>query len=153
MENGTISGGAIVDASGAAGFLNAVFDDVTYEGTLDLDGGSVTVGADGLAMTGADGTGSGEVDLTAANSLLAFGGTETLDNAVVRLGSAEALHGRNPLPPTLMIGSAKAGGTLIFGPDLTVDQTGGVSGALIEGGSFGGWCGEATRALATPEGS
>ncbi|MBA3812098.1 MAG: hypothetical protein H0X27_10760 [Caulobacteraceae bacterium] len=87
---GTIQGGILVLGQDKDVTWAGTLDGVTVRGTLDLSRQQfATVFAqNGLTLTGADGQGPGRVLLTGPNSSLFFFGSQTFDNATVRMGHA-----------------------------------------------------------------
>ena len=72
ISGGTVSGGAIVDANGDGfAFNGGTLDGVIYQGPLELinPGDGVTI-ANGLTVTGTDGSSPGMIDLTGAAATL-----------------------------------------------------------------------------------
>jgi RHS repeat-associated protein len=115
LENGaTIKGGTILDAGSGLRFNGGTLNGVTYEGTLDLNS-SVYI-ADGLTVTGSDGTGPGAIDIGYASNIY-FDDTQTIDDATITFESSYAqlqqanVQGLN--------------GVLTLGTNLTIDHTNG----------------------------
>ena len=90
---GKINGGTIHD--GGLGlefvpvpsvFASPTLQAVTYQGSLDLSESSASLTVvGGLTVTGAGGSGPGAINLTGSNSRLTLSGSQTLDNATLRL--------------------------------------------------------------------
>jgi hypothetical protein len=94
IEGGTIAdGGSGIAFSGDSngGLSGPTLDGVTYEGTLTFNPFAETVFvANGIALEGAGGIGTGTIDLTAPQSLLEFNTSGTISNAVVNIGASNA---------------------------------------------------------------
>ena len=118
---GAIVGGTIVDNSGSGlTFNGGVLDGVTYEGTLKLinqqSAPSVVSITHSLAMTGANGIGSGTIDVAGYLSSLDVLDASTISNALIEIGSSAGSSGN-----FVLVGTA---GVLTLAANTTVDQTG-----------------------------
>jgi hypothetical protein len=113
--DGAIQSGTIVDAGSGFNFANGQLHSVKYEGTLALDGDNQRLSIyDGITLTGAGGTGKGEIDITGPAAELDIYGNETLNNATVMLGAAGQDYG------LLNAYSTAIPSTLTFGAGLTL---------------------------------
>ena len=97
----------VVAGTGAAFDYNfATFDHVTYEGTLDLGDNGVLFVQDGLRVTGAGGTGAGEIDVTGSgDASLIVSDSETIDNVTINVGSDTGFDSFNANGATLTLGA------------------------------------------------
>jgi hypothetical protein len=114
---GTISQAIITNQGGTIALSGGTLDGVTYQGPLDLSAGSASVIVkDGITLTGANGSGSGTINLTGPNSVLYASGTEAFDNATLNIGnnSTDTLYDYDPSAPAV----------LSFGPQFVINQTG-----------------------------
>ncbi len=116
-QGGVISGGTLSSSGGAFQFKGGALEGLTYDGTLDLSPASsaVTIAGAGLVLSGAGGTGAGQIDLTGSGSSMFVAGNQTLDNATFDLGGNSNL---------IQLQTTSASGTLTLGLSLTIDQTG-----------------------------
>ena len=137
LVGGTVWGGTIADAGGGFDIGYGTFDDVTYRGTLIVDGGGVLNVVNGLIARTVSGGFPGAISLTGGGSTLQVLDTETLDNAIVTIGDSSGV--------TDILGNAGSGAsTLTLGAGLTVRQTvgqaqllnGGAGDALVNRGSI-----------------
>ncbi len=137
LAGGTVWGGTISDAGGGFDIGYGTFDDVTYRGTLIVDGSGVLNVVNGLIVRTVSGGLPGAISLAGGGSILQVLDTETLDNAVVTIGDSSGSID--------ILGSAgAAANTLTLGAGLTVRQTvgqaqllnGGTSDAIINRGSI-----------------
>jgi hypothetical protein len=116
LDGGTITGGTIADSGGGLSFTDATLNGVTYQGAIDLGAADSQLTVDnGIAVTGAGGAGAGTINLTGADSVMAFVGSQTLDNATVNLAGKGA---------SLKALSTGAPMTLIFGKNLNIVVSG-----------------------------
>jgi hypothetical protein len=110
---GTIRSGTIEDSGSGLNFQhNAQLVGVTYLGTMGIHEGGLTI-AGGLTLKTLDGTGKGEFDI--GGGLVTFQGTQTINNATLKLGEG-------PLTASLNVetGPGASAATLTFGAGLTL---------------------------------
>ncbi len=128
---GKIIGGIIHDAglgmafTPADLFTTAVLQGVTYQGALDLSETQASLEVTGgITVTGTGGTGPGVINLTGSNANLTLQGSQTLDNATVRLARSSLSVANNGSPTAV-----------VFGPNLTIvtSAAGGGSNTSISG--------------------
>jgi fibronectin-binding autotransporter adhesin len=105
---GEVIGGVVDDTSG--GLDAGVLDDVSYQGTLDVDS-SLTIQA-GITLSGVGGSGPGTVNLM---GILEVFGTPTLRNATINIGNGGTLFSYD------VLGN---GAMLTLGSNVVVTQTG-----------------------------
>ena len=125
---GVIADGTIQDAGGGIQFYGqyigttGTLDNITYQGVLNLQNSfsSVTVN-NGLALTGAGGTGTGTVLLTGAGSTMTFDNSQTFNNATITIGNS-ALQSLLSFDDTSYDGE-----TLTLGPHLLLQTKTGLS--------------------------
>ena len=125
-----VSGGTIVDHGNGFTFnRNGTFNDVTYEGPLEISSSEGLLNiTNGLTVTGAGGSGPGTIDLTEGNyAILNFEGAQTIDNATINLNGTDSFNPRTEID----IGGGY-GAVLTLGPNLTVSSTAASTQAYIE---------------------
>jgi hypothetical protein len=131
---GTLAGGTILDTGGGLTFApsGGVFDDVSYVGALSLAAaGASLVMTDGSEVAAAGG-GAGSIAVTGAGASLLLRGSETLDDAMITLGSA----GTAAILGTSDAWLAGSTTTATLGAHLLLQQTG--SDALLEASNESG---------------
>jgi hypothetical protein len=134
---GTIANGTIADAGGGlAATGSADLSDVTYLGLLDLTRPFAQLSiSNGLTVTGATGSGSGNIQITGAEARLTAIGTQTLNNCAITLGSPLAVYGSQTLAvPEL---AAVAGSMLTIGSAATLTLVG--EGGVLGDSGLGDW--------------
>jgi hypothetical protein len=134
---GTIANGTIADAGGGlAGSGSADLSDVTYLGLLDLTRPFAQLSiSNGLTVTGANGSGTGSIQITGAEARLTAIGTQTLNNCAITLGSPLAVYGSQTLAvPEL---AATAGGMLTIGANASITLVG--EGGVLGDSGLGDW--------------
>jgi len=115
---GTITGGTISDPNGllaVAATKTAVLSGVTYQGKLIVGAGATVVAEAGLSL-------SGTAFVTGSGAALDFQGDQSFDKALVLLGATGGATLDVRHDPGL-----SAGSTLTLGPNLTLDQAGGLA--------------------------
>lgn len=118
---GVVQGGIIHDGGTGFVYANGVFDNVQYEGTIDMSAGGATLRIlDHLAFTDATGKKPGTIELTGANSLLSILGTQTLGGGTIAIGNAENLG-----QATLRATDNGTAATLTLAAGLTIVHAGG----------------------------
>ena len=128
LAGGTVWGGTIADAGGGFEIGYGTFDDVTYRGTLAVDGGGVLNVVNGLITRTTSGGLPGAITLVGGGSSLLVQDTETLDNSVVTIGDSSGTVD--------ILGNGGAGAnTLTLGAGLTLRQTTGQAQLLNSGTS------------------
>src|SRR5262249_40116092 len=116
--DGTITGGTIVDPGSGIQFRGGTLSGVTYDGTLDLSPNfSSLFVANGLTVTGADGSGPGTINLTGFEDTLFVEGPTTLDNVTIALGSASGFSDALYSYDTNGLGAV-----LTLGPNVVINQ-------------------------------
>src|SRR5262249_636617 len=95
----------------------AVLQGVTYQGPLDLSETSASLAVTGgLTVTGVGGSGPGLINLTGSSANLTLRGSQTLDNATIRLARSSLTAQNNGTTtargrgPNLTIQTSAAGG-------------------------------------------
>jgi hypothetical protein len=114
---GTIKSAIISNSGGSIDYGGGTVDDVTIEGTLNLSAANATVTvAHGIVLTGANGAGSGSIDLTGANSSLVFSGNQTLENSTIDIGGNSGTIATNgaPTSPSLLLSSDSGSGNTVL---------------------------------------
>ena len=134
---GTLSGGTIADAGGGLGVTGgATLEGVTYEGLLDLSRPFARLAiADGLTLTDPTGTEPGTLMLTGAAARVVVLDSETLDNAVIDLGSNGVVYLGLKIPPAEL--AAGPGATLTLGASAMLSQVG--SFGILGDATLGQW--------------
>ncbi len=134
---GTLVGGTIADAGGGLGVTGgAALDGVTYEGLLDVSRPFAQLAiADGITLTDVTGTLPGILMLTGAAARVVVTDTETIDNAVVDLGSAAVVYLGQKIPPAEL--AAGPGATLTLGANAVLSQVG--SFGILGDAALGQW--------------
>jgi hypothetical protein len=121
---GTIRNGTINDAGSGLLAQGGTLDGVTYHGTIDLSlpGAGVLAIKNGISLTGVGGSGPGLINLVlgsqSSQGLLFAQGTETFDNATIRIGGVGGATG------TLFNDDSDGVSVLTLGAELTVNQSG-----------------------------
>ena len=129
LITGTIQGGTVIPGSGAAELQQPTLDGVTFQGLLGLDTSNAAVTAvNGLVVTGANGLGPGTVVIDGGGAGLFFSGSQTFDNATVRLGGS---LGSDSL--TVVSSGRNNPATLTLGANLRVVSDGAAAKAAING--------------------
>ena len=131
ISGGTVSGGAIVDANGDGfAFNGGTLDGVIYQGPLELinPGDGVTI-ANGLTVTGTDGSSPGMIDLAGAAATLDLAGSQTLDNVTLNIGNASTVTADADVL------SADHGGTVTLGQNASIVSLGVFATLLAEAGT------------------
>jgi hypothetical protein len=121
MLGGDITGGTIADAGSGIVFTTSggTLTGVTYDGTLDVSGGSANVSIVGsLTAKKTAGTGSGTINDTGLGSVIYFDDTQTFNNATINIGNSS---GNSYLYEYDTTGT---GGTLTLGPNVIIDHSG-----------------------------
>ncbi len=155
LLTGTIANGIIADGGLGMQFgtgYSPVLDGVTYQGVVDLSTTASRLNVrHGLNVTGAGGIGTGSINVTGNNSSLSLVGSQTLDNAVLRIGgglyNTASLHVVNDgTPDTVTFGSglqirqaSRSGSSAsisVDSPGDTLVNKGGIF-ADVRNGSFG----------------
>jgi len=134
---GTLSNGTIIDGGlGLADAGGADLAGITYDGVLDLSRPFATLGlSQGISLAGQNGSGTGSILLTGAQTRLVANSTETIGNAVISLGSvAQTYSGQVLAAPEL---DAAAGVQLTLGARTTITMAG-TAGTLGDAG-LGQW--------------
>lgn len=86
---GAIQNGTIHDGGTGFAFNGGTLDAVTYKGTMSLSTSNAIVRIyDGITLTAATGTAAGAVNIIGQSAQMYFYGTQTVDNAKIRIGSA-----------------------------------------------------------------
>jgi hypothetical protein len=130
----TINGGILSCTKGVYQWNDGTLNGVTYNGTLDLSAANsdIEVGGKGLSLTGA-----ATINLTGEGSLLDFGGTQTINNARINLGTAANEYGFSAVLGATPINN---GDILTLGPKLIINQSSiyaDIGGLSEEGNEFG----------------
>ena len=113
--NGVVEGGTIVDSgNGLIAGEQAVLDDVTYVGTLNVD-----VARTNLVVNGGFTDANGVINVAGEKASIYFEDTATLNNLTVNLGSA----GGDYFAAALGADSADVS-TMTLGSQLTINQSG-----------------------------
>jgi hypothetical protein len=117
---GTIKNGVVANAAGGLVAAGGVLDGVTYQGGLDLTNANAQLTiTNGVTLSGVGGVGASVINVTGANTALLTNGSETLDHAVINLGSAGGGPGQ------IFLQDFKANGaSLTLGPAVTIQQSG-----------------------------
>ncbi len=134
---GTIANGTIADAGGGLGGTgSAELSDDVYLGLLDLTRPFAQLSiANGLTVTGANGSGTGSIQITGAEARLTAIGTQTLNNCAITLGSPLSVYGGQTLAvPEL---APTAGGMLTIGPNASITLVG--QGGVLGDSGLGHW--------------
>jgi hypothetical protein len=131
---GTILNGTVVDGGGGLSFASGVgvLDGTNYVGTLNLSAPGQAVTLTDGARVSAAGVGAGTVLDTGAGSALLLRGTETLDNAMILLGSASPTAASIATTDLFL---ASTGTTATLGPNLVVQQVGATAALQANGWS------------------
>ena len=144
LNDGAINGGTISDAgSGLALYGVGTLNAVTYDGVFNLSGtgfytyyysGSsytspALIISNGFSLTGANGTGPGQLNVLTTGVPLNFTGIQTFDNATVNLGNSDSINAYSDYHYTALA-------TLTLGTNLIVDVSGGS--ASYNEATFGG---------------
>jgi len=117
-SGGTISGGTLSASGGTFAFDGGTLNGVVYDGTMDLSpSNSSVVIANGLTVTGVNGSGPGTINLTGYDDYLYLEGTQTLDNATINLGSSAGYNDFLYQYDNTGTGNE----TLTLGPNLTIN--------------------------------
>ncbi len=138
LAYGAIDGGTLALSGGTFQTTGGTLDGVAVQGTLDLSAPSATLFVrDGMAMSGAGGSGAGSIALTGGYAALDFLGSQTLNNATISFGASGSVPGQAGAA-TLGItqaAGATTGATLTLGSTLWLRQAGsaGVSGVIAVG--------------------
>ena len=120
----TVVGGVIQDGGSGLQSDGGTLYSLTYEGALNLEGGSLYVD-DGTVFTGAGGAGLGSITVASAN--LYFDNSQTIDNATIALTGDSDLEQYTTYTAYKESGGIEPTKTLILGSKLVVDATSGVS--------------------------
>ena len=138
LAYGAIDGGTLALSGGVFQTTGGTLDGVAVQGTLDLSAANATLFVrDGMALSGAGGSGAGSIALTGGYAALDFLGSQTLNNAIVSFGASGSTPGKAGAA-TLGItqaAGATTGATLTLGSTLWLRQAGnaGVSGIVAVG--------------------
>jgi hypothetical protein len=115
---GTIENGTIVDAGSGIAFAGGTLSGVTYDGTMNLSTANAYVYlTNGLTLGGANGTGSGTINLTGQSADIYAEGGESLNNATLNIGNSnnyDYLYNYDPYGLAV----------LTLGANLTINQVG-----------------------------
>jgi hypothetical protein len=140
---GTLADAVVKDTGSGLVATGGTLNNVAWWGTLDLSAGAtvqspgasqtLSVGAGGLTLKGATGTGAGAILLTGAGNVLNFYGTQTLDNATISLGNSTDPNAYSAAIPAATLSQADPSATLTFGPALVIQQTGLVAAIDVDG--------------------
>lgn len=127
---GAIENGTIKDGGSGFVFSNGALDGVSYQGVMNLNNtGAIVRIYDGITLTGTGGTGAGSVNVTGQSAQMDFYGTQTVDNATIRIGSASNTD-------YMIVYNTGPTATLTLGSKLTL-KSGGTSVNLTGSGSAG----------------
>ena len=136
---GEITGGTIHDSGNGVQFDSAYasLDNVTYQGTLDINRPLSALSVLGsFAATSLNGSAAGSLVLTGAGSVLAWGSTQSLNNATVSIGNAGlSYEGHAVSAPAI---ASYEGNIVTLGPQLVIQQTAAhadIGGTYYTGGS------------------
>ena len=134
---GTLANGTIADAGGGLAVSGAAaFDAITYQGTLDLSRPFAQLAiSGGLTLTDVTGAQPGTLMLTGAQARVVVTDSETIDHAVINLGSAGVLYLGLKIPPAEL--AAGPGATLTLGTNATLSQVG--SFGILGDAGIGQW--------------
>ncbi len=131
-STGTIVGGTIIGTGMV--FQGGTLSGVTYEDALDLSAAGARVNvSNGITLTGAGGSGSGNILLTGNGSDIYFRGNQTFDNATVSIGGSSS---------TAAINQTGTATTLTLGPNLAITHAGkyaqiyGLRGVVVNAGTI-----------------
>ncbi len=138
LAYGTLRGGTLALAGGHLQSSGGTLDGTAVRGTLDMSAAQTTLFVrDGLAMSGAGGSGTGSISLTGGYSTLDFLGSQTLSNTVISLGATGTQPGQTGAAELGVShdGSATSGATLTMASNVWLQQSGnaGLSGILAVG--------------------
>ena len=135
--SGTLADGTIADAGGGLGVtVGATLEAITYEGLLDLSRPFAQLAiADGLTLTDTTGTEPGTLMLTGAAARVDVLDSETIDNALIDLGSNGVVYLGLKIPPAEL--AAGPGATLTLGTNATLFQVG--SFGILGDAGLGQW--------------
>lgn len=115
LQDGTISNGIVIDATGGFEFDNGTLDGVAWQGTLAVGGSTITV-VDGLTMSGLLGVGTGVLTI----------GSSGINAGTVFFETSQSVNGANVVAAGY-IGSqfyADNGSTVTLGAATTLTVTG-----------------------------
>ncbi len=130
-SGGTVQGAVISNTGGTINYSYGTLDAVTVRGTLDLSAAGQVYVTNGIALTGASGTGPGAVTIGGYYGNLYVVGTTTLDNATISISDyAGGGYGLQLLDQTA------TGATLTLGSKLVVQNVADSNG--YAGGYLGG---------------
>ncbi len=138
LAYGALHGGTLALAGGHFQSTGGTLDGTAVQGTLDMSVPQTTLFVrDGMAMSGAGGSGTGSIALTGGYSTLEFLGSQTLSNTVISLGATGTLPGQTGAAQLGVAhdGGAASGATLTLASTVWLQQSGnaGVSGILAVG--------------------
>ncbi len=130
---GTLNGGTVVDSGDGFAYDACTFNDVTYQGTIDLSTTSVKYQptlfiSGGLNISGVGGVGTGTIEDTGLGSRLAFDNTQTINNVTINVGTI------NVGASLIENDTTGTGQTLTLGPNTTLNIMGYLAAIGAQGG-------------------
>jgi hypothetical protein len=135
LAYGSLNGGTLALLGGVLAAAGGVLNGVAVDGTLDLSAANASLFIEnGLAMAGANGSGTGAITLTGNYAALNFLGTQMMANAVVTLGvtAGQNQGGAASLGVSHAYGANAA--TLTLASSVWVRE-GGTQGQIVVGGA------------------
>ena len=129
LNGGLVIGGTINDQNGSMQFSGGELHGVEYHGVMNVRGANGGSGdikiVNGLTLLGADGISPGVMDLSSTGySQVTFQGTQSFDNATIKLGNATGATGSLYAAGNYDSASGQYVGTLTLDSNLVIDQEG-----------------------------
>ncbi len=147
LDGGTITGGVATGAGVAFSSGGGTLSGVTYDGPLNLTSTSVSQAVDltsGTTVVGSSGSGAGTINVTGYDSILYFGGAQTVSNVTINLGgygadNLESYYSNLTLASSVTVNASVGAVIAALGSAIVnqgVIQQTGSSALYIEGDTF-----------------